>query len=132
MVLLGLFGLLGLLLTLAILAVLAVRSMDGLSGAGTATGARADGAPVVPDRPAGGADLSPRGAPDAAAGAACQVDRSTVQTAIQAYELTRGSPPPDVAALVSAGLLGAPVDTFVIKVGGGTALLEGAGACVGR
>ena len=129
---LGVFGLLGLLLTIGIMGLLAVKVLDGMSDPGSAPDTKAKGAVVVPTAPAGGAEISPGGAPDAAVAALCQTNRSSLETAVQAYELSEGSPPANITALITAGLLADPVGDFVIQVDGGSATVVGIGNCAGQ
>lgn len=129
---LGLFGLLGLLLTIGIMAVLVVKVLDGMSDSGSASATKAKGTVLVPAPPSGGADISPGGVPDAAAVALCQSNRSSLETAVQAYELSEGSPPPSITALITAGLLADPVGDFVIQVDGDAATVVGIGKCAGQ
>ncbi len=129
---LGVFGLLGLLLTIGIMVVLAVKVLDGMSDPGSASATKAKGAVVVPTAPTGGAEISPGAAPDAAAVALCQTNRASLETVVQAYELSEGSPPADITALITAGLLADPVGDFVIQVDGGSATVVGIGNCAGQ
>ena len=124
---LGLLGLAGLLVTLGLTAVMGARVLsdlgDGSGGATTGAGVTSSSAVG-----AGGDPGAPAGAP----GAGRATDRDTLATAVEAYRVLHGSPPPDVAALVASGLLVSPIDTFELQVGGTEVTLVGRGACAGR
>lgn len=120
---LAVFGILGVLLTIGIMAFLAVKVLDGMSGqggsgedntAGNVDEGGADlvvpgvpGAPAVPVAPGvpGAAEMDPGGSTDAARAAECELERATIETAAQAFELLHGSPPSSVDAIVAEGYL---------------------------
>lgn len=129
---------LGLLITIAIMAILSNRVLSGTSDAGdvlngkvppeltTATSASPD--PAAPTATAAG---GPSGLTDAAKVAACQADRDTLETAIQAFEVMTGAPPTDQDALVAAGVLAEPVPNFTVTLGTSGEQVSGEGICVG-
>lgn len=121
-------GLLGLLITVAIIGVLAARSMSDVSDSPAGDVIRNRGGASSTAAPEGGA-VTP-GAGDSPQAASCATERSTIETAAQAFELTVGSPPPDLQAVVDSGLL-VPTDVpFRHEIGPDGAVV-GTGACAG-
>lgn len=134
--LVGGFGLLGLLITIAIMAVLANRVLSGTEGAAKVvtgslpaeiTPSTVPGATTVPGAEGGGLPAIS----DSADAAACGANRSTLELAAQAYELTTGTPPVDQQALVSAGLLDEPLSSFSLAGGPDGVQITGEGDCAG-
>ena len=137
MAIIGGLGLLGLLVAIAIMAVLSNRVLSGTSDANDVLQGTLP--PELTTSPAGPVDP---GAPTTAAGglsgitdpataAACQADRATLQTAIQAFELTTGAPPADQGELAAAGILAEPLSTFTVAPGPSGVELTGVGDCAG-
>ena len=134
----GGFGLLGLLLTIAILALLANRVLSGTDDAADVltgslppelTTTTVPGATTAP-----GGEGEGRGLPaiaDPAQIATCQVNRSTLDVASQAYEITTGAPPADQQALVDEGLLAEPIPTHELAAGPSGVQITGVGECAG-
>ena len=122
------FGLLGIVLTLGIMAFLAVKVLDATPGTGSGLSGTQVG-PEAPDVPDGSVG-DPGASTDAAAAAACQGERSTIEVVIQGYEVLHGSPPANLEALISEGLLDPPEEGLSFELsGGGT--LTGVGSCAG-
>ncbi len=122
---------LGLLSVLAVVAIMALLSWRILSDTGgdDVQVVRGDTASTVPgdttaDTTADGAQLGDAGT-DSADAAACEVDRSTVETAAMAYEMTYGARPPDVQAIVDAGYLKPGLDLQVEIAPDGSVVLTG-------
>ncbi len=127
MAIVGGFGLLGLLITIAILAMLANRVLSGTDDAAdvltgsvppeltTSSTAAADCPAAPPTSASTGGGLPAIG--DAADAATCQVNRATLETAAQVYEITTGAPPADQQAMVDAGILEEPVPTHTVALG---------------
>lgn len=88
------FGLLGLLLTLAILGLLGARVLSSVDE---------PAAPAATMAPGAGTSATVR----------CELARTTLTSALEAYRVRNGSPAPDQQALVADGLLAEPVDLFV-------------------
>ncbi|UDY37817.1 hypothetical protein [Dermatobacter hominis] len=127
---LALFGLLGVLVTVGIMAFLAVQVLDGVGGSDDADVGASLGDPA--GGPASTVALDPTAPSDGAAAAACATTKDTLETAAEAYRSVNGSYPPDLAALVSSGM----VDTdgridFELRVEGDTLVVTGTGSCAG-
>ena len=140
MAMVGGFGLLGLLITIAILALLANRVLSGTDDAADVltgslppeltTSSIAPTDPAAPPTSAStGGGLPAIG--DAADAATCQVNRATLETAAQVYEITTGAPPADQQAMVDAGILEEPVPTHTVALGPAGVEITGVGDCVG-
>ncbi len=120
---------LGLLAVLGVVAIMALMSWRILSdtGGGDVQIVRGEPGSIAPpvDEPV---DPS-AGAASAADAAACETDRSTVETAAQAYEIQHGTRPLDVQALVDAGYLPPEVALRVTIAPDGTVVPTG--TCAG-
>ena len=136
--LVGGLGLLGLLITIAIMALLANRVLSGTDDAADVltdqlpaelTTTTAAGATTTPGAEGGGGGLP--AIADPAQVAACQVDRSTLDVASQAYEITTGAPPADQQALVDEGFLKEPIATQELTSGPSGVQITGVGECAG-
>ena len=138
MAIVGGFGLLGLLLTIAILALLANRVLSGTDDAADVltgslppelTTTTVPGATTAPGGEGEGGGLP--AIADPAQIATCQVNRSTLDVASQAYEITTGAPPADQQALVDEGLLAEPIPTHELAAGPSGVQITGVGECAG-
>lgn len=141
--LLAVFGILGLLVTLAIMAMLAVKVLDGVGGTGSDAATGLGSATTAVTTPgstgAGGATTTGPSGQNAttpvqhASAAACDADKDTVQTAAEAYLVTNGTYPRDIAALVAGGFVSSdgPLN-MELHVTGGTVVVTGTGPCAGR
>lgn len=121
---LAVFGLLGVLLTIGIMVLLFVKVIDGASGNGddnasdaptTDVPAPTDGSeeavPGVPGLP-GGAQIDPSAPTDAARAAECETERATIEMAVAAYEILKGTNATSVDELIAEGLLVPPDGGF--------------------
>jgi hypothetical protein len=119
------FGLLGLLVTIAITAFLVVQVLDGVDGSDDAIDVQLDpGSPTVTTGAAGPVDGGRT--------ASCAVAHDTIETAAEAYKITNGTYPADMATLVASGLL-VPKGAldFELHVEGDAVVVTGTGGCAG-
>lgn len=128
---LGVFGLLGVLLTVAIMVFLAIKVLSATSGniPPTAAGSVIPSTPLDPG--SGGAQVNPDAPVDSATAATCNIDRDTIESAIESYRVLNGGSPPDVATLVDAGFLKQPDEAFAFKITDDQGTLVGTGVCAG-
>lgn len=122
-----------------VLAAVATFAACGSSDdAGTGTGSPTDGGAVVAVGPApvpgddagslGGAMEVAAAAPGQATGAACAIDRQTLETAIEAYELLNGSRPTSEQELVDAQMIRELSANFDVSADGALVTASGS-AC---
>lgn len=128
-------GFLSILAAIAILAVLGARVLDDTdevrSSPIDAARELDEAAGATPPPQGGGGDGGGAVVPGRSAAdvARCETNRQTVELAANAFEVTTGAPPADVAALVVAGFLAEPPDTHAIEIVDGSAVVEGVGTC---
>lgn len=124
----GGIGLLSILIAVAIMAVLWSRAADDVTSSPVPTELAPPQSAIAPE--AGGAATPAQGGSVGAAGAAsCGTERTTIETAMQVFEVTTGTRPTSVEDLVTAGLVVPDGElSFQIDPAG---VLTGTGACTG-
>ncbi|MFV0316010.1 MAG: hypothetical protein ACK5O2_03485 [Microthrixaceae bacterium] len=125
------FGLLGLLVTIVIMVMLGQKVLEGTSGGGEVPLLTV---PTDLDPSAGTApsdsQAGPPGGVASASAAQCATQRSAIELAIQAHELSGGAPATSLDEIVAQGLLVPPEGGLAFQLNP-EGSLTGIGACAG-